>query len=333
MGADMNARALKSLVPWWARIPAKMVLSRLPVSTDTWRKLRLFQLGSMNRGEYVWFVFERHLAELLEPGAFDGKTLLELGPGDGVASGLLASCLGAERSILVDAGDFASRDLKTYRAMIEDWRAHGLPVRHLEDATTFDELCEAGRTTYLTRGLDSLRELEDASVDVQLSNAVLEHVRVDELDATFVELARILKPNGFGRHAVDLRDHLGGALNHLRFEPERWESKLFTRSGFYTNRVRFGDMLARIRSSGVDARVTKTWTWSSLPTPRAKLAEEFRHVREDDLRVWGFDVEVRPLAVAATVDPGLSAGVSGEPASLFDRRHRAARPESAGRAV
>jgi len=313
----MNARALKSLVPWWARIPAKMVLSRLPVSSGTWRRLRLFQLGAMNRGEYVWFVFERHLAELLEPGAFDGKTLLELGPGDGVASGLLASCLGAERSILVDAGDFASKSLATYRPMIEDWRAHGLPVRHLLGATTFDELCAAGRTTYLTGGLESLRGLPYASVDVELSNAVLEHVRLAELDATFAELARLLKPTGFGRHAVDLRDHLGGALNHLRFDEERWEAPLFARSGFYTNRVRFGDMVARLRRSGVGVRVTRTWRWDELPTPRAQLAAGFRDVPDDDLRVWGFDVEVRPRAGAASdVD---------EPAAPSPRRPRAER--------
>ena len=305
----MNARALKSLVPWWVRIPAKVALSRLPVSFETWRKLLLFQHGSMNRGDYVWFIFERHLAEFATVGGFEGKALLELGPGDGVASGLLASCCGARRTLLIDAGDYASRDLATYQAMIADWKAHALPTEHLEGARTFEELCVKGRTTYLTDGLESLRRLPTEVIDIEFSNAVLEHVRADEFDATLAELRRVLRPDGFARHAVDLRDHLGGGLNNLRFDAERWESPLFANSGFYTNRIRHGDMLARFRRAGFDAKVTKTWTWDALPTPRKAFAPEFRDLPDDDLRVWGFDVEARRAEPAAALPAAVGAAV------------------------
>lgn len=314
----MSPRALKALVPWWVRIPAKVALSRLPVSRGAWRRLRLFQHGSMHRGAYVRFVFERHLAELTRPAGFAGKVLLELGPGDGVASGLFASCLGAERTILVDAGDFASRDRATYLPMIAAWKAEGLSVEHLERAETFDALCAAGRTTYLTGGLASLRTLPSASVDVEFSNAVLEHVRVHELDAVLVELRRVLRPHGFARHAIDLRDHLGGRLSNLRFDAARWESPLFAESGFYTNRVRYRDMVARMRRAGFAARVPRTWEWDALPTPRGKLAPEFRGLSDDELRVWGFDAELVPEPVAAPPEPGPAAAL---PSRRADASH------------
>lgn len=289
----MNVRRLKSLVPWQVRIALKVVLARLPVSFGTWRRLRLFQHGSMHQASYVWFVFERHLAAHLAPGGLAGRTLLELGPGDGIASGLLASCLGAERTVLVDAGDFASRDPRTYDPMIEDWEARGLDVEHLRGCTTFEELCAAGRTAYRTAGLASLRELPTAAFDLQVSNAVLEHVRAAEFDATLAELRRTLAPDGLGKHAVDLKDHLGGALNNLRFSDARWESELFTRSGFYTNRIRHREMLARMEAAGFATAVPRTWTWDALPTPRARMAARFRDLGEEDLLVSGFDVELR----------------------------------------
>jgi SAM-dependent methyltransferase len=291
-------RSLKARVPWWARIPVKIVLSRLPVPFAAWRRLALFQHGAMNSGAYVWFVFGRHLPEFLRPNGLAGKTLLELGPGDGIATGLLASALGAEHTWLVDVGGFASRSVATYQGMLAGWRERGLPTEHLEGCTSFEELCAAGRTTYLTGGLASLRAVATASVDVQISNAVLEHVRLSQFDPTLAELRRVLKPGGFARHAVDLKDHLGGRLEHLRFAERRWESPFFARSGFYTNRIRFEAMLARFRCAGFDASVSTILRWPDLPTPRARLHPPFRALADEELCVSAFDVELRARAAA-----------------------------------
>ena len=286
-------RSLKARVPWWARIPAKIVLSRLPVPFAAWRRLALFQHGAMNSGAYVWFVFGRHLQEFMGPNGLAGLTLLELGPGDGIATGLLASALGAERTYLVDVGGFASRSVADYQGMLAGWRARGLKTEHLERCTSFEELCAAGRTTYLTGGLASLRAIPGASVDVQLSNAVLEHVRLAQFDSTLAELRRVLKPGGFARHAVDLKDHLGGRLEHLRFPERRWESPLFARSGFYTNRIRFEEMQARFRAAGFDASVSSVLRWPALPTPRARLPGPFRALADEELCISAFDVALR----------------------------------------
>ena len=45
-------------------------------------------------------------------------------------------------------------------------------------------------------------------------------------------------------HQIDLRDHLGGGLNNLRFSDSLWESNFFVKSGFYTNRISFDKMIS-----------------------------------------------------------------------------------------
>ena len=125
------------------------------------------------------------------------------------------------------------------------------------------------------------------------SQAVLEHVRADDFDETMRECRRILKPGGTFSNQVDLRDHLGGALNNLRFRRARWESNLFVRSGFYTNRIRYSDMLTRFRAAGFHVERVQTVRWEKLPTPRKVLAPEFQGLTDEELRVSSFFVVLR----------------------------------------
>jgi SAM-dependent methyltransferase len=137
--------------------------------------------------------------------------------------------------------------------------------------------------TYLTEGLASLRSLPSGSADLIWSQAVLEHVRLADLDATMVELRRIIRPGGVMSHEVDFRDHLGGNLNSLRFTPERWEGPLFSGSGFYTNRVRMVEMIERFRQAGFRVECRTRTQWDALPTARADMDPRFATLGEDDL--------------------------------------------------
>jgi hypothetical protein len=92
---------------------------------------------------------------------------------------------------------------------------------------------------------------------------------------------------------VDLRDHLGGALNNLRFSERIWESEFFARSGFYTNRICFAQMLSMFSAAGFTAEVGRVQRWPKLPTPRRSLAPQFREVSDEDLLVSSFDVRLR----------------------------------------
>jgi len=65
-------------------------------------------------------------------------------------------------------------------------------------------------------------------------------------------------------------------------------------SGFYTNRIRYTQMLTMFQQTGFDVEVVEVERWERLPTPREKLAAEFRNISTDELLVSGFDVILHP---------------------------------------
>lgn len=289
----MAVKSILSRTPWWLKIISKLVLSRLPISFAGWRKLNLFRHGDMNQGEYALKVFRGHLASMVEGNTLKGCTLLELGPGDGITSGLLAHALGASRIYLVDAGDYAVRDIRVYQDILRSLQAENLDVSDLLACASFDDLQKISNTVYLTEGLESLKTIPTDSVDFIFSQAVLEHVRAAEFAETMSELHRILKPDGVSSHRVDLKDHLGGGLNNLRFSERLWESPFFAEAGFYTNRIRFEQMKAIFERAGFIVKFTEIRKWDVLPIPRQKLWHEFRNLPDEDLLVSGFTVELR----------------------------------------
>lgn len=284
--------AIKRHLPWWAKIGAKLVLSRVPAAYAVWQRMGLFRHGHMDTAQYALGVFSSHVQRAGLGGGLAGKTVLELGPGDSVATALIAKAHGAQ-AILVDAGAYARLDVAVYRQLADALRAAGLTPPPLDGVTNLDELLEACGSCYLTQGLAGLRTLEDAAVDFVFSQAVLEHVRKHEFLDTQRELARILRPGGVCSHRVDLRDHLGGELDNLRFSERVWESSFFAGAGFYTNRIGFGDMTELFRSAGFAVEVTEVRRWDRLPIKRRHLAVEFRGISDAALNVCGFDVLLR----------------------------------------
>jgi SAM-dependent methyltransferase len=218
---------------------------------------------------------------------------LELGPGDSLFSAMLAKAHGAGLCWLVDTGDFAVRDLAAYRAMARHLTACGLASPAMDDIRSLEDLLARCGARYLTDGVASLRQIPTGSVDFVWSQAVLEHVRRRDFDAMLAETRRILRPGGLCSHRIDLQDHLGGALNNLRFSERLWESDWFARSGFYTNRLRFGELVERCRRAGFAVETREVERWPRLPTPRERLAAPFRDLPDDELRVLGCDLILR----------------------------------------
>ncbi len=287
--------SIKDKVPWQAKIPAKLVLSRIPSGYDFWRRLNLFKHGAMEQPEYAYEVFRTHFAKAGFARGSKDFVALELGPGDSLFSAMIAYAFGASASYLVDVGAFAVDDLKPYRAMAAFLDRENLRVPNMTGVDSLDKLLAACEAQYETQGLSSLRSIPTESVDLIWSQAVLEHIRWSEFIPILEELRRVIKPDGVCSHEVDLRDHLGNALNNLRFSDSLWESEIMADSGFYTNRIRYPEMLKLFQQAGWDTEVCSLSRWPTLPTPRAKLAKRFQHLSDADLRVSTFHVILRPL--------------------------------------
>jgi SAM-dependent methyltransferase len=283
--------SLHDLVPWWAKICAKLALSRVPLTYRVWRRLGIFRHGEMDRPERAVEVFEIHYGRAarcveLRP----GFVALELGPGDSLLSGLVAYSRGASRTYFVDTGAYAARDIRPYRELARALNGCGRSLPEVGEDADFDEVAAKFSLIYLTGGQASLVGIPEGSVDFAWSHVVLEHVRRREFEQYVHSLRSVMRKGGVCSHTIDLRDHLGGALNNLRFSERVWESDFMARSGFYTNRLRQREVLEVFSAAGFRPLMVDSSRWESLPTPRQKLAEPFRRMHKDDLLVAEFAV-------------------------------------------
>ena len=248
----------------------------------------------MDEPPYAYGVYKKHFDRVQSRRILDRFVGLELGPGDSLLSAMVAHAFGASAYHLVDVAAFAHADLKRYRAMADFLAGEGLPALDVKDLTSIETILAVCRATYGTSGLTSLRAIPDKSVDFVWSHAVLQHVRRAEFLETIRELRRVLRADGISSHWMDLQDCLGGALNNLRFRESVWESPLMAGSGFYTNRIRYSEMLALFKEAGFESEVVRLNRWDRLPTSRSKLDARFRGLPEDELCVRGFHVILRP---------------------------------------
>lgn len=282
---------LKTYIPWWIKLSAKVVLSRLPISYNFWKKLSLISHGGMNEPEYAYQVFIQHFNRFQSPK--QDFISLELGPGDSLFSALISKAFGGSKTYLVDVGDFADKNIKTYQAMAQFLKDKNLPVEDIEKCQSLTDILELCSANYLTSGLASLKNIPDSSVDFIWSHGVLELIRRSELLETLKELRRIIKPNGICSHLIPLVDSLG-ELNSLRFSQDIWESDFMFDSGFYANRLRYSQLLELFKIAGFATEVVQVRQWEALPTPKSKLSKEFSSISEEELSIYSFSVILQP---------------------------------------
>lgn len=280
-------------LPWYVKIAAKLVLSHLPVGYGLWRKFNLFSHGAMHKPDYAYRVFRQHYERSQFGHKDNGFVALELGPGDSVLSAVVAAAHGASKCYLIDMGYFATTELKIYQDMAHHLSLLGLPVPDLKKATDITEILRACNAVYGIGGGKELRKIASESVDFVWSHAVLEHIRRNDFLDFIKELRRILRPDGVCSHRVDLKDHLGGALNNMRMSSKWWEADFMVQSGFYTNRLRYSQMIEAFRQAGFKVEMSSVNRWHNLPTARKVMAQEFKYLSDEDLQVKEFDVLLR----------------------------------------
>ncbi|MDC5850451.1 methyltransferase domain-containing protein [Vibrio europaeus] len=267
---------------WQIKITAKLILARLPICYDFWKKVGLFKHGSMESPDYIYKIFWMHLNRAFPEGLPPGSVVLEMGSGDSVASCLLSKSLGAS-SYHIDVGAFATRDIESYKRIATDFVAKQNNIPDLSSASTLEELLEICDAKYMTEGLSSLKTIPSNSVDFIWSHSVLEHVRKHEVEATLNELNRILKPSGYRSHNIDFQDHLDKSLNNLRFSDSFWESEIVANSGFYTNRIPAIEMHKMFRTAGFEVVKEEFGQWSTLPISRRLIHKDFSRFKDAEL--------------------------------------------------
>lgn len=292
-------RWIRSVTPWWARIGVKVTLAGLPVPYSVWKSLGICQHGQMDQPHSALdgFMVHARSAEVLDederrftPRSDNGFSVLEVGPGDSLFDAQIASALGAHEVWMVDARAYATTSVAAYVQMSDLLRDRGWAGAATSRDSTLRDLLVSTNTRYLTEGVGSLRVIPSDWIDYSFSNGVLEHLPVTEFDEFARELFRVHKPGSVSVHRVDLKDHIGGSLHHLRFGDRVWNSRPFTAAVFATNRLRQHQILKAFTDAGFTCRTTNTVRWEQLPLPRSALASPFAQMPEEELAIAGFDV-------------------------------------------
>ena len=275
-------------IPWQVKILLKILLTKFTVSYSFRQYLGVFRHGRMDDAEYAIRIFDSHVrrAEIRD---LKNKQLMELGPGDSISTAIIAATHGAN-AVLVDAGSFARNDLRPYRELVAALKTKGFEPPDLDRCTSIEDILLKCGAKYLTGGVESIASIQTESIDFIFSEAVLEHVRKSDFLNLTQECKRVLKPSGFCSHRVDLRDHLDNGLNNLRFSEIVWESSLFSKSGFYTNRIRFSQMIKIFTDNKFQIHLCETEYWEKFPMDRSKLHEDFAFFEDDDLKIKAFNV-------------------------------------------
>jgi hypothetical protein len=227
---------LKQRIPWPAKFGAKLLFGALRIDYRTLKRARIVEHGRMEDAAFAREIFEQHVgAPYRDYGGAPAGTLLELGPGDSVATGFLGRAAGFDAVELVDAGRFADLSAPALETLCKSLAAE--PLGLAADAPTDVALARlrARGIGYHTAGVASLAALAAGSVNYAFSNTVLQHVFLDDLAPTLQQLGRLQAPGSGCSHSVVFTDHFsGGYVNHRL---PRWfmESSLVKRANLYTN--------------------------------------------------------------------------------------------------
>ncbi|HEY6546932.1 MAG TPA: methyltransferase domain-containing protein [Vicinamibacteria bacterium] len=284
--------------------------------------------GSSGSAAYCYGVWLKHLTLLWQHGmAVLPATVLELGPGASLGTGMAALLSGAERHVAIDVTPLAPADTnsRVLQDLVGLFRSRAArPARSWPDYDAYlDErlfpghilteerlghsLAEARLATLAdaVKGLEAgapkpairyatwtdPEPLGEGEADLILSHSVLQHVT--DLERVYAHCRRWLKPGGFMSHQIDFSAHgVTQAWNGHRQYGQRLWTVVAGRRPYFLNRQPCSDHLALLRDCGFEV-VALMRNSRSDGIGRGRLAPMWRHLSDEDLSTSGALIQAR----------------------------------------
>lgn len=257
--------------------------------------------------DYVFLLYKHHLGKVSEKYNFQvaDKVVVEIGPGSNLGLALCLIANGASKVYCVDKYHSLSPNLGSfYQDLVEKIvkLMSGVMVDsetmrgHLDEAVSFQAnqaIFNPEKLAYICPCDAAGLPLDDATIDLLLSHAVLEHV--SNLRGVISENARVLKPGGYVSHQVDFRDHrnFDTPFDFLRYSSTLW--KLVNIGGGHLNRVRPFEYLCRFSEAGFELLDCQAQVVEHIPQgAKEKFNKEFRKLTDDEISVLRFHLIARP---------------------------------------
>lgn len=281
-------------LPWWLKLGTRLALAGLGLHGERARRLRLsgpsctrLDPGRLLGAPELWMA-RAQAAMGRRP-----RSLLEIGPGRMVLRAPVLAAMGFERIWYADPAGSAPLDPEPYQAAAAAARQRGLPAPELGDCRDRGAILARCHASLLTGGPMALAAIPSGTVELVVSETVLEHVQREELMPLLAQFRRVMAPDGLGLHWIDFHDHLGGGLQHLRFGNAFWASPLVGRAGVYVNRLGLSGFVSRFRRAGFRVAVPQAMVWPARPPGPRRPHPDAMRPAADDL-VCRALLEVRP---------------------------------------
>ena len=274
--------------------------------------------GGTGSAAYCYGVWMKHLVLLWNEGMREmPRTVLELGPGASIGTGVATLLSGAERYVAIDAVAHMRPEanvavlhelVRRFRTRAPRPSAGYPPFDHLLDERLFPgailddaRLARAlapdrlARIDHAVRAAalghpdpmieyhtwSTLRPVGDGEVDLLFSHVVMN--QVDDLEGVYARCGRWVRPGGWMSHQIDCTS-LGTAdewNGHRAYSELAWKI-IAGRRPYFVNREPLATHLALIEANGFDVvKVIRGYEQGGIS--RSQLAPRWRGISDDDL--------------------------------------------------
>lgn len=292
----MNWETKAALSRWIARLPQGMG-NRLYGQAQ--------RIMGSNRSK------DRHFTacgEILDQLHLQGRTLdqarcLEIGTGKRLVVPVTLWLAGSEEIITVDAhrvqdSTLIRKDLREIPTLASQIATHPMIDKDRLDSLcqllggpwTLEDLMRHCHIDYRAPVDAAHLDLEDRSVDYQISYTVFEHIPPGELGDILQETRRVLRPEGLAMNLVDYSDHFSHrdpsihGLNFLQYTDQEWAALAGNRF-HYLNRLRHDDMRTLHEEAGLHLVSETTREFPEFATHLPALSAPFSQKPDTILRV------------------------------------------------
>lgn len=252
--------SIKKMVPWPLKILIKSAVGATGMPHGIRKRIGFFEHGDADKILHAMQVMGRFYDMAAGVGLKEPKSVLELGPGEGPWTPLLAAAKGAKAATMVDVGYYI--DTAVWEKISKSSFVQGVEV------------------AYLHQGLQSLKGLPEGSRDLIYSYAVLEHVRREELAELIQETHRILAPGGVSVHYIDYSDHFSGSKRQYNYSLEAWEKPFLRNTGYYTNRIGHSAIMKMATDAGFDV-VSQEFSYVTPAPGPVKVHPDYEQSQQD----------------------------------------------------
>lgn len=240
------------------RLALTAIAKNIAMGIPPIRNMRVRQGRTITR-EPSDYSLTRYALDLLSKiedasGSLENKSVLEIGPGDNLVSGLALVAAGASHYTVLDRfrGTYGSDEaVKWYHALAERWG--GLRGSAWPSSIDPKHFAASDRVSVVEGAVENA-ELPE-TYDVVCSNAVGEHV--SDIRAFAMLTKQALSPDGIGLHIIDFRGHEWDnerdPFLFLRFPDWVWRAMGSNRG--MPNRVRFTEYKEAFEEAGLSVSI------------------------------------------------------------------------------